>query len=109
MNKLVSPAAAMAMLGAFSLPSMAEEANVPALLRQAKCYACHDMEATLIGPSYKAIALRHAEDGGNAVDGLAIKIVQGGGGNWGVVPMVPNDHVAEADALAMAKWILAQE
>ena len=38
---------------------------------------------------------------------LARKIVHGGGGNWGLVPMVPNEHVTLEDARAMAAWILA--
>jgi cytochrome c len=40
---------------------------------------------------------------------LARKIVLGGGGNWGVVPMVPNEHVSESDARSLANWILSQK
>lgn len=38
---------------------------------------------------------------------LARKIVLGGGGSWGLVPMVPNEHVTLDEARAMAEWILA--
>jgi len=39
---------------------------------------------------------------------LARKIILGGGGNWGVVPMVPNEHVSATDAHSIAGWILNQ-
>ena len=37
---------------------------------------------------------------------LAEKVISGGGGNWGVVPMVANEHVKKNEALTMANWIL---
>ena len=40
------------------------------------------------------------------VDVLARKIVDGGGGNWGLVPMVPNQWVPIEDARVMSAWIL---
>jgi cytochrome c len=40
-------------------------------------------------------------------DVLARKIVRGGGGNWGSVPMVPNRWVTIDDARTMAAWILS--
>ena len=81
-------------------------ADIPALLVQKRCDACHDANATLIGPPYVAVALRHAADKDDMVDVLARKIVFGGGGSWGVVPMVPSEHVTLEDARSMAKWIL---
>ena len=62
----------------------------------------------LIGPPWQAIAQRHAPDRAIMEEVLARKIVQGGGGNWGVVPMVPNEHVKPAEARALARWILDQ-
>jgi cytochrome c551/c552 len=37
---------------------------------------------------------------------LAQKIISGGGGNWGLVPMVPAPHVTLEEARLMAGWIL---
>lgn len=74
-----------------------------------KCYACHAQEEPLIGPPYRAIAARHAAEKELMVEVLARKIVRGGGGNWGVVPMVPNEHVSDEQAQALARWILAQQ
>lgn len=76
------------------------------LVEEARCYACHHMSDTLIGPPYLAIAARHAARKDVMVDVLARKIVDGGGGNWGLVPMVPNEWVTIEQARVMAAWIL---
>jgi cytochrome c len=85
----------------------ADPDDVGALLREKRCVACHDMDKTLIGPSYRAIAARHAASKSVMVDVLAQKIIDGGGGNWGVVPMVPNEHVSLDEARRIADWILS--
>lgn len=87
-----------------SAPTLA--ADMTELLAQKRCNACHDTAAMLIGPPYVAIAARHRADKDNAVEVLARKIVLGGGGNWGLVPMVPNEHVSLDEARSFAKWIL---
>lgn len=76
------------------------------LVQEHRCYACHAMEENLIGPPYRAIAARHGTQKDVMEKVLATKIILGGGGNWGMVPMVPNEHVPEQDALAIARWIL---
>lgn len=88
--------------------AQAAEPDGAQLAQNLKCYACHTLEQPLIGPPYKAIAARHAANKDVMVEVLARKIVKGGGGTWGVVPMVPNEHVSDADAHALARWILAQ-
>jgi len=84
----------------------ADEADVPALLEDKLCVACHHETQALIGPPYRAIAARHGAQKDLMEEILVQKIILGGAGNWGVVPMVPNDHVTEAEARAMARWIL---
>jgi cytochrome c len=86
--------------------STALAADVPALMAAKRCNACHDTKAALIGPPYVAIAVRHRANPDDMVEVLARKIVLGGGGSWGPVPMVPNEHVSLDEARAMAKWIL---
>jgi len=88
-----------------SVPASAAE--VSELLIEKRCNACHETNATLIGPPYVAIAARHRSEEEGVVEALARKVVLGGGGNWGVVPMVPNEHVTLEDARAMVRWILA--
>ena len=70
------------------------------------CYSCHESTEVLLGPPWQAISARHSPRKDIMVSVLAEKIRLGGGGNWGVVPMVPNEHVPEEDALKIAQWIL---
>jgi cytochrome c len=79
-----------------------------ALAKTSRCYACHTLTEPLIGPPYQAIAIRYSGDRTTMENILAKKILLGGGGNWGDVPMVPNEHVKPADALTLARWILDQ-
>jgi cytochrome c len=80
-----------------------------ALAKASRCDSCHDAVRVLIGPPYQAIALRYASDRQVMETVLARKILVGGGGNWGVVPMVPNEHVKPEDAKALARWVLDQQ
>jgi cytochrome c len=95
-------AALLAVLG--SGPAVA--VDMLPLLTEKRCNACHDVTAVRIGPPYTAIAVRHRPDKESMVEVLAHKIVLGGGGGWGPVPMVPNEHVSLEEARAMARWIL---
>lgn len=73
-----------------------------------RCNACHAMDKKLIGPPFLAIAARHANENKKLlVDVLAQKIILGGAGDWGVVPMVPNEHVSMQNARRLAAWILS--
>jgi cytochrome c len=83
-------------------------ASGASLVQTSRCYACHQLKEPLIGPPYQAIAARYSANRELMTEVLARKIVLGGGGNWGVVPMVPNEHVSATDAQAIARWILEQ-
>lgn len=76
------------------------------LTDEARCYACHQMSEPLLAPPWLAIAARHAPNKQLMLDVLARKIVRGGGGNWGDVPMPPNQQVNIEEARAIAAWIL---
>lgn len=86
----------------------ARPADGASLVRASRCYSCHHLTEPLIGPPYKTIAARYGANPEFMTEVLARKIVLGGGGNWGVVPMVPNEHVSAADAQTIARWILDQ-
>jgi len=79
------------------------------LVQERYCYGCHNLTETLIGPSYQSIATLHRARKDIMVEILAIKIIKGGAGNWGVVPMVPNEHVSMEEARIIADWILNLE
>ena len=86
--------------------AQSDEADEPAIFRDSGCHGCHSVDTLLLGPPYRAIAALHAARKDVMIGVLAQKIIVGGGGNWGVVPMVPNEHVTEAQARQMAEWIL---
>jgi cytochrome c len=87
--------------------SMAVPAFADQALAQAKnCLSCHTVDKKIVGPAYKDVAKRYAGQK-DAVDKLASKIMKGGAGVWGVVPMPVNSQVNEADAKKLATWVLS--
>jgi len=94
----------MAAVAAVSAPAMADEA----LAKSKNCMACHAVDKKLVGPAYKEVAKKYAGDA-KAVDALAAKIIKGGSGVWGAIPMPANPQVNEADAKKLAAWVLAQK
>lgn len=86
----------------FAVPAMAS----PQLAQSKNCAACHQMETKAIGPSYKQIAQKYTSNP-ETVALLANKIVKGGKGVWGPVPMPANGQVSEAEARTLATWILS--
>lgn len=75
------------------------------LAKQKNCLACHAADKKVIGPAYKDVAAKYAGQK-DANDKLAQKIIKGGSGVWGAVPMPANPQVNEADAKALATWIM---
>lgn len=99
-------------LGLFSvLPTPASAGNSPQgllpLAAEQHCDECHDIQQVRIGPPFQAVAIRYAAEGREAEERLARKIINGGAGNWGNIPMVPNERVKLDDARAIARWILS--
>lgn len=79
-----------------------------ALFKKNNCMSCHAAERKLVGPSYKAIAEKYAGQK-DAADKLALKVIQGGSGVWGVIRMPANTQISEADAKTLVTWILASK
>jgi len=75
------------------------------LAKAKNCLACHAADKKLVGPAYKDVAAKYAQDK-DAVAKLAKKIREGGSGVWGPVPMPPNPQVNADEATALAKWVL---
>lgn len=72
------------------------------------CVACHMPDKKLVGPSYKDIAAKY-KGRADAVAYLSNRVRQGGPGNWGTVPMAPNDvkKLNDAELKTLMNWILA--
>ncbi len=82
-------------------PAFADQA----LATSKNCMACHAIDKKLVGPAYKEVAAKYSGQK-DAVDKLAVKIMKGGSGVYGPVPMPANTQVNEADAKKLAAWVL---
>lgn len=76
-----------------------------ALAKAKNCLTCHAADKKIVGPSYKDVAAKYKGQG-DAVAKLAGKIKTGGKGNWGEVPMPPN-NVTDDEAKKLAAWVMA--
>jgi len=75
-------------------------------LAQAKnCLACHAIDNKVVGPALKDVAAKYAGDKA-APSKLAAKIMAGGGGVWGAIPMPANPQVKPDEAKQLVDWIL---
>lgn len=79
----------------------------PELLKKARCNACHTVDTKRVGPPLREIAARYQGQEG-AAQKLFAKVREGGAGNWGDVPMLPNgdDKISDADLQSLIAWIL---
>ena len=80
----------------------------PELAKGKNCMACHAVASKLVGPAFKDVASKYAGQK-DAEAKLTAKVLKGGAGAWGAVPMPANPQVSEAEARALVKWILAQK
>jgi cytochrome c len=78
------------------------------LAQQKNCMACHATDKKLVGPSYKDVAAKYAGQK-DAVDKLTQKVLKGGSGVWGAVPMPANPQVSEAEAKQLVQWVMQQK
>jgi len=100
MHRLAALSVAVALLA----PSGAAFADGE-MLKKHNCVACHSNERKMVGPPYKDVAAKYAADP-KAAEKLAKKIKAGGAGVWGQLPMPPHPQLSDADALALAKYVL---
>jgi len=76
------------------------------LISQSDCLTCHQVNSKIVGPSYVDVANKYAATDEN-IAMLAGKIIQGGSGNWGEIPMAPHPAISTEDATEMVKYILS--
>jgi cytochrome c len=96
---VISFAALVATLSAGSV--LANEA----LAQKKNCLACHTLDKKIVGPSYKDVAAKYKGQAGIEAK-LAEKILKGGAGAWGPVPMPANPQVSADEAKQLAKWVM---
>jgi cytochrome c len=76
-----------------------------ALVAGSDCLTCHKTSEKNIGPAYKDVAAKYENNEEN-VKMLAAKVIKGGAGVWGAIPMTPHPQIKEEDAEAMVKYVL---
>ena len=104
MKRILVAIATLATACAVSTPALADVA----LATAKNCMACHAVDKKLVGPSYKDVAAKYAGQA-DAVEKLSGKIIKGGSGVWGPVPMPANAQVNADEAKKLAAWIMTQK
>jgi len=74
-----------------------------ALVQTNDCLTCHTVASPSTGPAFAEIAKKYHE---SDVSTLADKVIAGGSGVWGQVPMTPHPTLSKADAEQIVKYIL---
>lgn len=75
------------------------------LAAKSDCFTCHKLREASIGPAYGLVAAKYENNKENQ-EMLAAKVIAGGKGVWGQIPMIPHPKLSKEDAIAMVKYIL---
>ena len=75
------------------------------LIAGSDCLTCHKTSEKNIGPAYKEVAAKYENTEAN-IKMLAAKVIKGGSGNWGAIPMTPHPQLKQEDVEQMIKYIL---
>ena len=65
--------------------------------------SCHKVDTKLVGQSFQEITQKYSD---KDIDQLTTKIIEGGNGVWGEVPMPPHASMSKEDAQKIVKYIL---
>jgi cytochrome c len=76
------------------------------LVKASDCKTCHHTTNKIIGPAHMDVAKKYEFTDAN-VKLLAGKIIKGGSGVWGQIPMTAHPDISEADAEKMAQYVLS--
>lgn len=109
-EQAVAPVKEMAAVAATVVAAAApepvvSEADALALAKKNNCLACHAIDRKMVGPTWKAVAVKYRGDAG-AEAHLVNKIAKGGSGVWGSMAMPGNSKISEADRTTLARFVL---
>jgi cytochrome c len=77
-----------------------------ALADASDCKTCHHLTNKIVGPAHTEVAKKYEFTHAN-VTLLAGKIMKGGSGVWGEIPMTAHPDLSQADAEKMAMYVLS--
>ena len=81
--------------------------DVQALLNSNACVGCHAVDRKVVGPAFHEVAAKYKANP-DAMANVIASIRNGGVGRWGDVPMPPMPALTEAQAKALATYVLKQ-
>lgn len=80
------------------------------LIGASDCTTCHRLQkdgpGSTIGPAYSEVAAKYSPAADTTVNRLIKKVITGGSGIWGSVPMTPHPALKEEDVKTMVTYIL---
>jgi cytochrome c len=79
--------------------------DMPDFAKKNNCTACHAIDKKVVGPAWAEVAKKYKGDAG-AKAKLVPKMIKGGGGVWGAMPMPASPKLSEADSGALVDFIL---
>jgi cytochrome c len=83
-----------------------QQSEAEIILKKLDCATCHKIEKKVVGPSYLDIAKKYPNND-KSTNYLSDKIIKGGTGVWGAIPMAPHAALKKEDAKKIAKYILS--
>lgn len=91
----------------------AEDAPGLVLIGSSDCTTCHRLNkassGASIGPAYDEVEAKYAPAADSTIQRLASKIIDGGSGVWGSVPMTPHAALSKDDAITIVKYIMTMK
>ena len=103
-----APAATTEAAAPATAEAAAPKKDGQALINGSDCRTCHKDDSKLIGPAYQDVAKKYENNAAN-VKMLTEKIINGGQGNWGEIPMAGHPNLSQDDAAAMVDYILSMK
>lgn len=76
------------------------------LIGKSDCLTCHKVNEAATGPAYSLVAAKYA-DNPTGQDSLVNKIIKGGSGSWGAIPMPPHPTLAPEDVKKMVAYVMS--
>lgn len=76
------------------------------LIAKSDCIGCHNKDKKIVGPTYSEIAKKYPSNSKN-INYLIDKVIAGGSGVWGTVPMLPHTTLRKEEVKIMVKYILS--
>ena len=87
-------------------PKASTEEKALELIATKGCTACHALDKKIIGPAYIDVSNKY-EASPEMLYKLTQKVVAGGKGVWGEIPMPPNQNITFTEAKMIVAYILS--